>query len=25
MSQFLELDDVHKYFGRNEVLCGVNL
>jgi len=25
MSAFLELDDVHKYFGNNEVLCGVNL
>ncbi|MDQ1511824.1 MAG: hypothetical protein QOG50_3668 [Actinomycetota bacterium] len=25
MSQLLDLDDVHKYFGRNEVLRGVNL
>jgi polar amino acid transport system ATP-binding protein len=25
MSAFLELDDVHKYFGPNEVLRGVNL
>jgi len=25
MSAFLELDDVHKYFGRNEVLKGVTL
>jgi polar amino acid transport system ATP-binding protein len=25
MSAFLELDDVHKYFGANEVLRGVNL
>jgi len=25
MSAFLEIDDVHKYFGRNEVLRGVSL
>jgi polar amino acid transport system ATP-binding protein len=25
LSQFLELDDVHKYFGQNEVLRGVSL
>ena len=25
MSTFLELHDVHKYFGHNEVLCGVDM